>query len=135
LIVVTVRVAVREAIVAHAREAAPDECCGVLFGREGVVVEAVRTRNVARSPRTRYEIDPGDHIDARRDARRRGLAIVGFYHSHPGGGAAPSPTDLADATYPGHLYVIVGLGIGEPDVRVFEFDHGNFREQGLVTVG
>lgn len=123
------------AIVAHAREAAPDECCGVLLGRGDEIVEAVRARNVAEPATTRFLIDPKDHIDARRDARTRGLDVVGFYHSHPRSSAAPSDTDLAEAAYPGGLYVIVGLGADRPEVRVFGFDNGNFHERPLVTVG
>ena len=97
------------ALIAHAREAAPDECCGVLLGRGDEIVEAVRARNAAEPATTRFLVDPKDHIDARRDARARGLDVVGFYHSHPRSGAVPSDTDLAEAAYPGALYVIVGL--------------------------
>ena len=123
------------AMVAHAREAAPDECCGVLLGRGDEVVEAVRARNAAEHAATRFLIDPKDHIDARREGRARGLDVVGFYHSHPRSEAAPSETDAADAAYPGHLYVIVGLLANPPEVRVFGFDNGNFHERAFVTVG
>jgi proteasome lid subunit RPN8/RPN11 len=68
-------------IVDHAREAAPAECCGLLVGDSGEIVDAIRTRNIA-GDRSRFLIDPKDHIDGRRDARRRGLEVVGFYHSH-----------------------------------------------------
>jgi len=66
-------------IIEHAREAAPAECCGLLLGRGDEIVEAVRTRNIAAQP-TRFLIDPKDHINGRREARRRGLEVVGFYH-------------------------------------------------------
>jgi proteasome lid subunit RPN8/RPN11 len=114
-----------EAIVAHARAAAPAECCGVLIGRGGDVVEAVPTRNDATAA-GRFLISPKDHIDARRAARRRGLEIVGFYHSHPNGSAAPSPTDLAEAAYPGHLYAIVGLAEQPFEFRLYRFAGGWF---------
>ena len=122
------------AIVAHAREVAPEECCGVLLGHGEAIVDARRARNVATSTETRFLIDPKDHIDARRDGRARGLDVVGFYHSHPRSGAVPSPTDVAEAAYPGALHVIIGLGADPPEVRAFEFDEGNFRERPLVTV-
>jgi desampylase len=123
------------AMVAHAREAAPDECCGLLLGRDGVIVEAVRARNVATPATTRFVIDPKDHFDARREGRARGLDVVGFYHSHPRSGAVPSERDLEEAAYPDHLYAIVGLSAETPEVRVFTFDNGNFHERPLVTVG
>ena len=124
-----------EAIVAHAREAAPAECCGLLLGHDAELIEAVRTRNVAGQDRSRFVIDPKDHIDGRRDARRRGLEVVGFYHSHPCSPASPSETDRAEASYPGHLYLIVSLAAAAPDVAMFRLDRGNFVRLSFVTVG
>jgi proteasome lid subunit RPN8/RPN11 len=128
-----VRLDVIDAVIAHAREAAPAECCGVLIGTERDVVEAVRTRNVADRP-TRFEIDPKGHLDARRSARARGLDVVGFYHSHPHSPARPSETDTAEANYPDHLHLIVSLASDPPDTRVFWFDGRNFVEDSFVTV-
>lgn len=127
-----------DTIIAHAREAAPAECCGLLLGRDGMVVEAVRTRNVADEPLSRFVIDPKDHIDRRREARRRGFDVVGFYHSHPRSPAVPSATDRAEAAYPDHLYLIVSLAQEPADVGVFSLDGahaGNFLRLPLVTVG
>ena len=124
-----------DAIVAHAREAAPAECCGLLLGGEAAVVEAVRTRNIAAEPVSRFVVDPKDHIDGRRDARRRGLEVLGFYHSHPRSPASPSETDRAEASYPDHLYLIVSLAGPAPDVAMFRFDRGNFLRVPFVTVG
>jgi proteasome lid subunit RPN8/RPN11 len=114
-------------VVSHAREMAPAECCGVLLGLEGTVVEARRTRNLATDV-NRFLIDPKDHIDARREARPRRLDVVGFYHSHPRSAAVPSPTDLAEASYPDHLYLIVGLAGEEPEVRLYRLEAGHFLE-------
>jgi len=116
-----------DAAISHAREAAPAECCGVLLGSDEVVTEARRTRNRAID-RNRFLIDPEDHIDARREARARGLAVVGFYHSHPHSAPVPSPTDLEEASYPDHLYLIVGLSGDEPDARLYRLEAGRFLE-------
>jgi len=121
-------------MVRHARACAPDEGCGLLLGRDGEIVEAVRARNVAGDPATRFLIDPGDHFAAIRTARARGLAVVGFYHSHPRCAAEPSPRDVAEFDYPDHLYVIVGLRTEPPDIRLFRFVSGNFQPMSLVTV-
>src|SRR5438552_2120995 len=88
-----------EVIMAHARAAAPGECCGILIGNDDSIDEAVRAQNIADGP-SRFLIDPKDHIDARRAARGRGLEVLGFYHSHPHSPAWPSPTDVAEAAYP-----------------------------------
>ena len=122
-------------MVRHAREAAPDECCGMLLGRDDEIVEAVRARNIADSTTTRFVIDPKDHIEARRDGRARGLDVIGFYHSHPRSAAVPSEIDRAEAAYPDALHVIVGLAVDPPEVRMFGFANGNFHECSLVTVG
>ena len=97
----------------------------MLLGTSGEITEAVPTRNLAGDPH-RFLIDPQGHIDARREGRRRGLEIVGFYHSHPHSPAVPSATDLAEATYPGHLYAIVSLVAEPAEVRIYWFDSGSF---------
>jgi proteasome lid subunit RPN8/RPN11 len=117
--------AVRQEIVAHARDAMPSECCGVLIGRSGSIVESVRVPNIAGDP-NRYLLDHKGHIEARRRARTAGLDVLGFYHSHTHSPAEPSAADVAEAAYPGALYVIVSLATEPPDVGVFRFDKGGF---------
>ena len=121
------------AMVAHAREAAPAECCGLLLGRDDSVLEAVRARNLS-GVSTRFVVDPGDHIGARRLARGRGLDVIGFYHSHPRSPAVPSETDVAEASYPDHLYAILSLATDPPDVALFRLASGNFLQVTFVTV-
>ena len=126
---------VRDAVVAHAREEAPWECCGLLFGRGSEVVETSRARNIADEPATRFLIDPEDHFAGRRLARARGLEVVGFYHSHPGSPPEPSERDIAEFSYPGHLYLIVSLAAEPADVRLFRFTAGTFQRLSLVPAG
>ena len=107
---------IRAAIVAHARDELPNECCGLLLARDGVIVEAVRARNTLASP-SAYLLHPEDHFAAIRRARREGLAVAGAYHSHPRSPAVPSPRDIAEAHDPDLLYVIVspeGRRYGSP---------------------
>ena len=118
-----------DTIIEHAERSKPGECCGVLVGREGEILQAVEARNLADDP-NRYVLDPEDHLVIRRRARAAGLAVVGFYHSHPHSAARPSETDRAEATYPDHLYLIVGEG----EIRLFRLTDGNFVETHFVTV-
>jgi proteasome lid subunit RPN8/RPN11 len=94
----------------HAEDAYPLECCGILVGRvdadDRTVQFIVRCNNAADSPQTTYDIDPRELIPAQRDARDRGLEVVGFYHSHPDHPSQPSPTDLEHAHWIGCSYVI-----------------------------
>ena len=114
--------AVVSGMLAHAREEAPHECCGLLVGRAASIVRSVRARNLdAKS--TRYLIDPEDHFAAIRSARAEGLEVVGAYHSHPSSAPVPSASDIAEAdSGPDFLYVIVSP-IGD-DVRAYRIEEG-----------
>ena len=133
--VIEIARAVLDEVVAHARAAAPSECCGLLVGRADAIVDAVRAANIADDPVRRFVVDPKDHIDGRRQARTRGLAVVGFYHSHPVSPAEPSTTDVAEAGYADHLHLIVSLSGNAPGIAVFRLESGNFRAVPFVTVG
>lgn len=109
---------VLDEMVRHAREAAPNECCGLLIGREGRIEEAVRARNVRESP-TAFQVDPADHFAALRKARAEGREILGAYHSHPRSPASPSPRDVAESHDPALVHVIVSLAEGEPRIGAF----------------
>jgi len=104
--------AVRQAIKAHAAEAYPAECCGLLVGRGRRVQFALRMRNVADTPRRRFRLDDRAHLTLRKTLRTftPPLDIVGVYHSHPDGPPEPSRTDLAEAYYAEWVYVIAGGG-------------------------
>lgn len=123
---------VREAIVAHARAEAPNECCGLLIGSGDRIDDAVPARNIAEHPATRFLINPKDHLEALREARRRGLDVIGFYHSHPHSAATPSATDRAELSYGNCLYAIAGLSEEPPEVRLFRHVDGNFLPIGFV---
>jgi proteasome lid subunit RPN8/RPN11 len=123
----TIRHDVLTEVATHAGAAAPRECCGLLLGTPSTILQSVRTRNLARD-QSRFLIDPADHIKGRREARTRGLHVVGFYHSHPRSSAVPSVTDRAEAGYPDHLYLIVGLTTAPPEARLFRFDGEAFVE-------
>ena len=129
---IVIRSAALSTVLAHAREAAPRECCGILIAAGTTIVEAVTSPNLAQDP-NRFLVDPGVHIAALRRARTLGLAVAGFYHSHPRSAASPSPAELAEASYPDLLYLIVGLGAEPPDIGVFELVDGNFRRISFVT--
>ena len=113
-----------EAIIAHAREASPQECCGLIGGLiEGKAQTIYRARNVARDPLTNYEAAPEDLFAAQRAMRERGEQLLAIYHSHPrSADPQPSATDVRLAYYPSAVYLIVGLGDSEPCLRAFRID-------------
>ena len=121
------------AVVAHARAEAPRECCGLLVGLEGRIVEAVALPNVDPTPERRFQVDPRDHIHLRRSLRGSGRSIAGVYHSHPGSPPAPSPSDVAEALYPDFIYLIVSLLDDPPDVRAYRIIQQIVRELPVRT--
>ncbi len=110
--------AVYQALRAHGQQTYPNECCGVLLGRStpgGWQVEAAIPAGNASpgSARNRYQIAPAELVKIERDARRQGLLIAGFYHSHPDHPAQWSSTDLAEAHWLGCSYVITAVAQGQ----------------------
>tara|TARA_B100000678_G_scaffold214993_1_gene182305 strand:+ start:1517 stop:1954 length:438 start_codon:yes stop_codon:yes gene_type:complete len=100
-----------DAMFRHAIVESPSECCGLLLGVNGKIESALPARNDSNDP-SRYRVNPEDHFSAIHAARSLGNSVVGVYHSHPYSEATPSATDLAEASYPDYLYVIVSLHSG-----------------------
>lgn len=122
-------------MLAHARESAPNECCGLLVGRPGEIVRSVRATNLQASP-TRYLIDPRDHLAAIHTARTEHQRVIGAYHSHPASAPVPSASDLAEAIWGStFLYVIVSPAevTGDP-VRAYRVKGGRAEAVELVRV-
>ena len=108
-------------LIAHASEANPNECCGLIGGTEDGVAQSVyRLRNVASNPLVTYEAAPEDLFNAQRTMRERGEHLLAIYHSHPRAtDPYPSETDVRLAYYPTAVYLIVGLGNQEPCLKAF----------------
>jgi proteasome lid subunit RPN8/RPN11 len=114
-----------EALRAHGEETYPNECCGVLLGKniagDGAAVNHVRQIVRAGNTRTdsahnRYNIAPQELVKIQRKARGLGLDIVGFYHSHPDHPAQWSTTDFAEAHWLGCSYVITSIEKGNAKI-------------------
>jgi proteasome lid subunit RPN8/RPN11 len=114
-----------EALRAHGEETFPNECCGVLLGKNiasaddptaaiNHVQQIVRAGNTRTdSAHNRYNIAPQELVKIQRQARDLGLDIVGFYHSHPDHPAQWSTTDFAEAHWLGCSYIITSIEQGK----------------------
>lgn len=107
---VTLTTTLEARLLAEARAQHPREACGLLFGSERAITAHRPAANVHPTPETHFEIDPQALIDAHRAMRDGGPWLVGYYHSHPRGPAAPSATDQAMAAGDGMIWAIVGGG-------------------------
>lgn len=111
-----------DAMVAHAEQIYPNECCGAMLGRiEGdskLVLQAVPLKNAFNGEQAeRYELSPDDLLAADKAARDRGLELIGIFHSHPDCDAYFSETDLKNSC-PWYSFVVLSIKKGK-------FDHAN----------
>lgn len=105
-------------VTAAAEKAFPQECCGLLAGKntgEGLTVTRVVPADNVTEGRAEdsFEVDPQAHFDLLRALEGSGEFVLGHYHSHPGGPARPSATDLARAYDRGLAWVIVAVADGK----------------------
>ncbi len=129
------------AIEGAAAAAFPSECCGLLVGRDGTgggveVTRIVASPNLAEAPARRFEIDPQLWFDSGKALHGGCERIVGLYHSHPGGDAAPSRTDRDSAWEPDQVWLITAVAEGQAiETRAFLFEdmERGFREIRLVV--
>lgn len=122
-----------EAMVAHARETAPEECCGLIGGfSETLAASLYRLRNVTPHPECAYEAAPEELFAAQRQMRERGEGLLAIYHSHPrSSDPSPSETDVRLAYYPSAKYLIIGLAGVEAVIKAFSISE---REQSWEQV-
>lgn len=111
-----------QAMVAHARQAYPNECCGAMLGtidgENKNVREAIALENAFEGAQAaRYELRPEDLLAADKAARSRGMDLIGIYHSHPDCDAYFSTTDLQNSC-PWYSFVVLSIQKGE-------FHHAN----------
>jgi proteasome lid subunit RPN8/RPN11 len=104
-------------------EAYPNECCGILYGRD--VTENGSTKRVVERLEPvandfesaeqfhRFSISPKQLMQAEKTAAAEHRLVLGFYHSHPDHPARPSEYDREHA-WPFYSYVIVAITKREP---------------------
>ncbi len=118
-----------EEIVAHARQEAPNECCGIIAGQDGRAVKLFRATNAEASP-YRYSVEPKDLLRIYRACEEEGWDFLAIYHSHTASAAYPSPTDVRLAFWPEAYYVLVSLeDAAQPVVRAFRIQDGAVTEE------
>ncbi len=121
------------AIIAHAEAEWPNECCGLLTGRNSRAERVVRGTNIDHSPYT-YRMDPQEQFAAFKAMEADGRELVAIYHSHPQTPAYPSKTDVARAYYPDACYLIVSLqDRSAPSVRAFRIVNEQITEESVIV--
>jgi [CysO sulfur-carrier protein]-S-L-cysteine hydrolase len=139
-----------QTLIDHAREAYPNEACGLIVGDSvpadgGRALRFEPARNAAASP-YRYEIHPDDLYRLTVATDDADEVFWGIVHSHTHTPAIPSPTDIGLAFYPDALYVLVSLGAGAdratgtpatpatPSVRAWRIVDGHVHEVAIDVI-
>lgn len=127
---------------AHAEDAYPFECCGIVTGsadnREWIVHRCANIQNrlheedpqqFPEDARTAYYLDPEEQFHILQESERVEHTIKGFYHSHPDHDAYFSKSDAEKAliwgepAYPGTWYMVVSVKHGQAkDIVCFAWD-------------
>ncbi len=125
----------------HARETHPEECCGLILGRNvGALERVVRCRNemtrlhrqdaerYGRDGREAFHMNEADMLQAQKFADAEGYLVTGVYHSHTDAGPYFSTLDQEFASQPGFpfpaaLHIVVSMLEGmAKEVAAFERD-------------
>lgn len=118
-------------MVAHARDDAPNECCGLVGARDGEAVQVFRAANTAASP-MKFVIDPRELYATYSAIEDAGLDFGAIYHSHTRTEPYPSQTDINFAAgWPGVQWLILGLAAAEPFARIYDIRDGEVVEHEL----
>ena len=125
-------------MIAHAREDAPNECCGIIAGVDGKATKLYRAINGEASP-YRYSVEPKDLLRIFRDVDDRGWEFMVIYHSHTATEAYPSRTDIGLAMEPNAHYVLVstrehGNSDGRVEFRPYRIVDGEVTEEEVAVV-
>src|SRR5437763_17181130 len=122
-----------EEMIAHARDEAPNECCGMVGSTDGRAMAVYRAVNAEASP-LRFRIDPDEQLELHNRIDEAGLDLGAIYHSHTRTAPRPSQTDINFAKgWPGVLWIIVGLAGDEPEVRTWEIRDTAVSEAELIV--
>ncbi len=119
-------------MISHAREEAPNECCGMIATEDGRAVKLYRAVNAAASP-LRYEVEPHDQYRIEMAIDDAGWELGAIYHSHTRSAPYPSQTDINLAFHPDAVYLIVGVAGEELDVRAFSIREGDVQDAELIV--
>lgn len=122
---------IHDDLIAHAREGAPLEVCGILGGGGDTVTVMYPMANADASSE-HFTLEPQEQFAVNRALRAQGLSILAIYHSHPASPAYPSGEDIRMAYTPGVSHVIISLA--DPagaDVASFLIENGRVERERL----
>jgi len=132
--VVSIKKEILGAIIQHASEDVPLECCGLLMGQGNLISDLRKMKNALQSP-IRYSMEPPALLHFFKELRSLQLIHLGIYHSHPSSEAYPSSIDKEQAYYPDCTYFIASLRNPlSPSVRAFSILNETVQEKEIRII-
>jgi [CysO sulfur-carrier protein]-S-L-cysteine hydrolase len=111
----------------HVQRVLPEEACGLVAGKNSVGVEVIAVTNEVHSP-VRYRMAPQEQLEAFLWLENQELELLALYHSHPGGPAFPSATDIAEYAYPDSVMIVCYPADGEWHAGAFLIKGNTYQE-------
>ncbi len=112
-----------------ARQALPNEACGVLLGRprrRDIELHLVLTSSAENTPAS-FIIRTATYRQVQSSAAGSGLTVCGCFHAHPRGSSRPSKRDRRAEKNVGDLWLIYSLNWRE--LKLFAWDGRDFERQ------
>ena len=115
------------AMLVHADNCSPEECCGLIASDLSGDIRFVYPLTNAEGSTTSFTIAPEESYGAFMHADRCGWTISGVFHSHPTGPDFLSEKDILETANPAWFHVLVC-----PDgLRAFRIEDGQAEEIGV----
>lgn len=108
------------AVMAHADNCSPEECCGLLASDQHGQVRFVYPLTNVEASAQGFTIAPEEAYGAFLHADRMGWKVAGVFHSHPGGPDRLSARDVDEAADPSWLHFLVSPA----GIKAYRVDDG-----------
>jgi proteasome lid subunit RPN8/RPN11 len=100
-----------------------EEACGLVAGVYQTSCAVYPVTNVLHSP-VRYRMDPEQQLKYFNQIDENHWQLLAIYHSHLQGPRGPSQLDIAEAAYPGVIYLIWSPTNGEWECQGYLIEEG-----------
>ena len=110
-----------------------EEACGLVAGIEQTSCAVYPVTNDLHSP-VRYRMDPEQQLKYLIQIEDEDQQLLAIYHSHLQGPEEPSAIDIAEAFYPGVIYLIWSNTSGEWDCQGFLIEQGLVKPVSIIRL-
>lgn len=110
-----------------------EEACGLVAGDDQTSCAVYPVMNELHSP-VRFRMDPEQQLKYFNQLEAEDWQLLAIYHSHLQGPEEPSAIDIAEAYYPGVIYLIWSNTSGEWDCKGFLIEQGLVKPVSIIRL-